>query len=614
MRIQSRQQLLDIWCATARISFQDGELVQGGRDQSNSISDAEQLLCILYPATELTSFRLSEPDETAEDVLTALRGLGSAGEIPRLLVKVLTRYMERYTNDTGLPTFAGEGYIVSHEPGATPSTRQEELDIVDSFAISITLTLAALKLTRIFRRVITREEPRREVDKLEALASTRLTAAMVGLLRSFSINVFDIHDQAGRILCRRSNRNNFPEHQVIRGLLSALQDTKAGLREVTIGSGQDADLESAGRLFECGWSWGIVKDAQTVKTQEVVAQPDGVAENKPFLYFTVSALAGLEDLFSERIRRLGLLNEEQRGHAQALQTRWDLTQSYWSTIATFSAFGGVRWPLEDLPWRTSDGIESEYYSLLVSAMVVQHLVRTRASDADLGRVGRVLEELANRGRVDRRSLQDDPALEMHAPGVPLRLYGSETLGDRIVGWRVSNFSPLLLKRTLAIAGLVNDTTERSRLLTLADNVWDHLLLRRFNNGPGKDLWDQPSGAYPELSIRHELPSWYYTERVVECLVEAANLVSRAPVRSEHLTVLVKDLLHEADHLYDRELLNVSGETETSMRAVLRGIKANLLRAWAIQNERPGSAMVLVSEVLRELEKLASARENAAGRT
>jgi hypothetical protein len=608
MRIQARQEILKIWRATVRASYQDDKWVTGGRDQSNSISDAEQLLCFLYPATELTAFRLGKPDETSEEALEALQSLGGAIEIPKLLVRVLIEYMERYTN-AGLPTFSGEGYFIPHEPGTVPRASQVELDVVDSFSMSITLSLAVLSFTRIFRGEVRREELIEEVKKLEELASLRLTGAMVGLLRSFSVHVFSLREQAGQILCRRSNQRNLSERQVIRDLQNELRRVKSGLRDLTIGSGQEADLDSSDLLFECGWSWGIVKGAQPIDwlAHDKVRQPEGVAVNNPYLYFTNVALGGLADLFSERTRTLGLLNEEQRRLAQALQIRWDLTQSYWSTIATFDA---AHWPLADLPWCTSDGQETDYYSLLVSSMVVQQMVTNRASDAELGRVYNILEELANRGRINRRPLKDDPAIKLHAPGVRLTLRGSEILGDQPVDWLVSNFSPLLLKRTLEIAGLVRDTDLRGRLLTLADNVWDHLLLRRLKDGPGQELWDQPNDAYPQLSIRHEQQSWYFTERLVECLVEAAKVVTRAPVHSPQLTDLATELLHEADHLFDRELLSGSGEAGPSMRAVLNGIRAKLRRAWEIKDERPGSAMGLASEVLRDLERLTSARQDA----
>ena len=246
-------------------------------------------------------------------------------------------------------------------------------------------------------------------------------------------------------------------------------------------------------------------------------------------------------------------------------------------------------------------------------MVVQEMERSRGSDAELGRVGRVLDDLANRGRINRRPLRDDPALELHAPGVRLGLRGSEEAGDHPIGWLVSNFAPLLLKRTLAIAKLVRDTDVRASLLTLADSVWDHLLLRRLKGGDGQGLWDQPGDAFDQLSTRHELPSWYYTERVVECLVAAADVVDLAPLHSTRLIEVATGLLYEAEHLFDRELLSGSGEAG-SMRAVVQAVHANLRRAWEILNDRPGTAAVLANEVLRELERLAVARQDVAGGT
>ncbi|MDQ3274113.1 MAG: SCO2524 family protein [Actinomycetota bacterium] len=612
MRIQPRQQLLEVWRATARASFQDGKWVWGGRDHTNSISDAEQLLCLMYPATALPSFRLDQPDETAEDILDALGVLGGSIDIPKLIVRVLTEYMEHYTGDFGAPIFSGGGYFDSQDSGAAPSPDQRDLDVVDSFSMSITLALAALGFVRIFRTVIRREDLRQEVDKLETLASTRLTAAMVGLLRSFSVNVFDINSTAGRALCRSTNQNGLPERRIVEGLQLALREIRAGLRDMKIGSGQATDLDNPNRLFECGWSWGIVKDAPRIETpEEIGPQPKGVAQDVPYLYFTVVALDGIQDLFSPRTRLLGLLNDEQHRLMLALQIRWDFAQSYWSTIASF---GSDPWPLEDVPWRTTDEQESDYFSLLVSSMVVQDLVRRRGSDADLGRVGQVLEELANRGRLTRRALRDDPAVQLHAPGLRIQLGGSEEVGEQPVGWLVSNFAPLLLKRTIQIVGLLSDTDLRSRLLRLADSVWDHLLARRLNDGPGRDLWDQPSVAFNQISTHHEMQSWLHTERVVECLVAAADVVGREPLRSTRLTDVAIDLLNEADHLFDRELLSGSGEAGPSMRESLKVVRANLRRAREILPDRPGSAMVLASEVLRNLDRLAAARQDVTGVT
>ena len=590
----------------------------GGRDGSNSISDAEQLLCIMYPVTELPSFQLARPDETAEDILDGLEVLGDSLDIPQLLIRALIEYMERYRDDSGSPIFSGEGYFDLADPEAVSSHGLGELDIVDSFSMSITLTLATLAFIQNFRRVVSREDLRQKIDRLKELSSVRLTAAMVGLLRSFSLHVFDVRSEAGRILCGRSNQSGLPERQIIADLQAKLRPVRSSLQALTLGSGQAvADLDSPNRLFECGWSWGIVKDAPPINTSvldsatlEKFAQPDGFAMDRPPLYFTGTALDGIEDLFSERTRRLGLLDEGQRRLMNSLQVRRDLTQLYWSTIATF---GTGRWPLEDLPWCTSDGQESDYYSLQVSSMVVQDLVSRRASDSELGRVGRVLQDLANRSRINRRPVRDDAALDLHAPGVPQRLRGSEKVAGQTVGWLVSNFAPLLLKRTLAVAQLLRDAELRGDLLTLADSIWDHLLLRRLKDGSGRGLWDQPGDAFEQLSTHHELPSWYQTERVVECLVAAANMVERASLRSERLTETAKDLLYEADLLYDRELLLGSG-AGPSMRGVLEAARANLQHAWEILNDRPGSAAALASEVLREFERLDVARRDATRET
>jgi hypothetical protein len=173
MRIRPRQQLLDVWRATAQASFRDGKWMAGGRDGSNSISDAEQLLCIMYPMTELPSFQLAIPDETTEDILEALRVLGDGLDIPQLLIRALIEYMERYTDGSGSPIFSAEGYFDLGEPGTTSIPGTGELEIVDSFSMSITLALASLAFIQKFRRVVTREELQHEMDRLEEMSSNR---------------------------------------------------------------------------------------------------------------------------------------------------------------------------------------------------------------------------------------------------------------------------------------------------------------------------------------------------------------------------------------------------------------------------------------------------------
>jgi hypothetical protein len=606
VRIQPRQQLLDTWRAIARASYQGKNWSWGGRDKPNSIADAEQLLCIMYPATQIPGFKLDLPDETAEDVLDSLRSLGDSVEIPKLLIGMTREYLRNYTDETGTPIFSGGSYFGSSVPGSDLTPDQRALDVVDSYSMSVSLALATLGFVRVFRRVVTRDKLRREIDELEVAASRRLTAAMVGLLRSFTVNVFEPDSPAGQVLRRNINQAGLSDRRVLEDLQEALKQVRASLGEVAIGSGQAENLDNPNLLFECGWTWGVVENAPTVElAEEIGPQPEGLARIGPYLYFTINALDGIEDLFSDRTRILGLLNQTQQRLAQLLQLRYTWTQSYWSTIATF---GHGRWPIEDIPWQTVDGQESDYFSLLVTSIAVQDLLRRRATDVDLGRVARILEDLASRGRITRRPLHGDPAIGLHAPGVHLTLIGSEHLGPAMT-WQVSDFAALLLKRTVKMAELARSTELRNQLLDLADQIWGHLLSRRLKTGGARDLWDQTQDAFPTSPPQTDLPSWYFTERVVECLVAAANVVLQPPLRSRRLVDYAADLLNEAEHLFDRELLDGSSEAGHSMRTSLQQVRLSLQRARVILDERPGSAAALATDVLRELDLLAAARQD-----
>ena len=612
MRIEPRQQIIDVWRSIARTSFRQGAWRWGGREGSNSISDAEHLLCLMSPATAVGIFKLDLPDQTADDVLTALRPLGDEVGIPRMLTRILTDYLRRYSDPDGTPVFAGEGYFAAHDSDAKPTDEQLRLDVVDSFAMSVTLSLAIIGFARVFRRSVRSDGLRRDLYELEEMASRRLTAAMIGLLRSFTVYVFDADSSEGRELIRTANQRHLPERQVAEELREALRTVRASLRDVTIGSGsgQAEELDNPSRLFECGWSWGITDNAPRIPTQsDVGVQPPGVAEAKPYLYFTVVALDGIAELFSERTQLLGLLDEEQQRLARSLQLRWTLTQSYWSTISTF---GQGRWPLEDIPWRTTDSVESDYFSLLVTSIVVQALVSRRATDTDLNRVSGVLEELASRSRITRRPFQEeDRNTRLHVPGLGVTLGGSETVGP-LLSWRIADFSPVLLKRTLSIADLLRDPELRGRTVELADEVWAHLLQRRLSADSRLNLWDEPANLFSTVGERHEQPSWYYTKRVVDCLVTAARVITTPPLRSERVESFATDLLSEAGHLFDQELLNTPSAAGPVIQTKLHQIRALLDRAEVLRRSRPGTSVALAVGVLRELDQLAAARQDDSG--
>jgi hypothetical protein len=623
MEIQTRRHILEIWRATVDYCYRDGKWRWGGRSGRNSISDAEQLLTILYPATIIDSLKVDSVDQTANDVLAYLSSLGNEVDIPRQLMKFIGEYMNTYLVD-GTPDFSGDTYYDADETfemgegaagAGAPEVKleQRKLHVVDSYSMSVTLCLATLGFLRVYRRGERSSRILREVDQLEKVSSQRLTAAMVGLLRSFTVNTFGPSDPPGQALVAMINQRRIAPEIVVSSLLDELAEIRASLRqEVIIGLGQVADeLENRGRLFECGWTWGVVDGAPEVPyAQGIGDQPVGVAEARPYLYFTVVALEGIQDLFTERTRVLGLLDEDQQRLARALQLRWELTRRFWATVATF---GGGRWPLEDLPWTTTDGRESDYYSLLLTSIVIQGAGTEQAVGLDIERVGRLLEELANRGRITRRPVADDAAVALHIPGMRLRLMGSEKVaeGPRLQ-WTVSSFTLLVLKRLLRVAELVDDNATRLRFLDLADQMWSHVERRRIEAVNGRGLWDEPTQTFTGTSYPpYGMPSWYHTERVIETLVSAANVTEAQPAAPDELVESAQQLLAEAERLFDLEKLRGTDDTGEKMRESFQVIDANLRRARNLLRSRPGTAFTLAGDVLRELDRIDAARQDTA---
>nr|MDT0667701.1 hypothetical protein [Micromonospora sp. DSM 115978] len=123
-----------------------------------------------------------------------------------------------------------------------------------------------------------------EVDALEAMASRRLTAAMIGLLRSFTVHSFAPNSEEGLALLRAANQNRSRDKEIVAELHASLAQVRAGLLDVTLGSGGAEALDNEGHLFECGWSWGVVADAPRVEIAGSPGQPEGLAPARPFLY------------------------------------------------------------------------------------------------------------------------------------------------------------------------------------------------------------------------------------------------------------------------------------------------------------------------------------------
>ncbi|MEE1668730.1 SCO2524 family protein [Streptomyces sp. WAC07094] len=610
MQIKPRQHLLDIWQAVARDSFDGGEWAWGKRGGESSVSDAERLLCLLYPATEIPAFRLDDPDTTQDDVQKVLRKAGGRLEVPAKLVLAAAQFMRMHTGEDKRPTFAGGSYFVSADKDRDLTEEQRELGVVDSYSMSITLCLATLGFLKVYESKTRRSDVLETIQELRAATSNRLTAAMVSLLRSFTVNAFDTDSSQGRTLCELLGQGRLSQRHVLQKFQRRFRPLRAAIVEsFVLGVDVQEGLKDENQLFECGWGWSIVKDAPEVETDEEIGpQPAGVANQVPYLYFTVVALDGIQDLFSDRTLTLGLLNSEQQKLAEALRLRWEITQQFWSGIARFDS---DRWPLEDIPWRTTgQKLESEYFSLSVAAILVHDLMRRRATDDDLTRTVSVMERLAERGRVTSRMTRDDPMVQLHNPGVTLPLQGSEAVGPPMQ-WIMTDFSAQLLKRTIQLCTLSRNLASHDRLLRLAEDIFGHVWLRRIRDGEGAGLWDNVHAAYPESPVSEGPVSWSITERVTEVMVQVHQMYHQPPIRSLELTQLARALLSESAHLLGNEQMEPAPASEGNRGMELRGIEVKLRRARDLVDDQPGTACALTLDVLGQLDALARAREAAA---
>ncbi|MGI5219500.1 SCO2524 family protein [Nocardia sp. CA-290969] len=614
MRIRPRQQLLDLWQAVLACSYRDETWIWGGRDGSNSISDAEQLLCLLYPATELGTFAVDQPNDMATDTRLALEPFGEETRIGGVLVGLLEDYLQRYTGPGGEPLFAAGSYL--HTADDRPLTEQQrDLEVVDSYSMSLSLCIAALRFLRGYQRFVS-GEVRREARLLSEripqvidAVGLRLTAAMAGLVRSFVIHTPEPKSEAGQAILHMINQNHAPADEVIGRLSARLERLRVqAANEVRLSQASEVDVADDKRLFECGWGWGIVRTAEPIEfVPGRVGRAQGHAEPRPYLYFTAVALDGISDLSSQRIRELDLLTDDQRKLADALQLRFELARNYWATVAQF---GSGRWPLEDIPWRTSDGEESDYFSLTVTAMLIQDLVY-RDSTEDLARTVAVFDQLARRGRITSRLTAGDAAAVLHYPGVRLGLSGSEDVsGGSPLHWYVPDFVTMMLKRCLQAARLRTDVATRDQLMALAEAAMDHLDRRVVREGAYAGLWDDPVALLGPAAAAPAGPSWFVTERVMECLVIAYDTFREPPLAPVSMVARAIDLMSEAEHLLNQEELEVEGDDLTPKQAAVNRIRQSLDRARTVLRERPGTAYSLATQALIQLDELAYARQDA----
>ncbi|MFI9407184.1 SCO2524 family protein [Nocardia sp. NPDC052316] len=610
MRIQPREQLLDLWRALLAACWDGRRWCWNEQTAPNSLSDSEQLLCLLYPATEIDVFALDDPDRIQDDVAEVLAPIGRRNQLAGFVVSLLAQYLDRNTDEHGEPMFAAGDYLRGE-----PTDAQRRIEVVSSYAVSLTVCLTGLRFLQACRVRTRHGELTDRIDALSARLSARLTAAMTGLIRSFVVTTAPPDSPAGHAILGMLNQSGQPDRVIHDDLRRSLERVRTLLlNDVILGrAALSVELDDDSMLFECGWSWGIAHTAGEIDGVDArIAHRGGIADPRPHLYFTVIALDAINDLVAPRTGELGGFDERQIRLAQALRLRWELAQRYWSTLARF---GVGSWPLEDIPWRTSDGSASDYFSLLVSAVLIQDLTARTAADDDLTRVAAIFEELAARGRITRRALLGDPAVGLHTPGLRLPLRGSEPTDDGpVLQWAVSDFAPMLLRQVLRAVGLSSNVETRDTLMELAKSVMDHLDRRILRSG-ATGLWDDPAGVFGDngAPVATE-PSWSITERLVECLITAERSYRQRPPQWPELQRMARNLLAIADHRYDQTKLGVALDDRSAKRLMLDRVEARIDAARQEAQHNPATTLVHAIEALRDLEQLSIARRDASRST
>ena len=519
----------------------------------NSIMDAEALLCFLQPQSTINSFSVRDgllSEGVGVNVINSII-VPSGEDRPEKLEKAAIEivldlaldFLETNQVDDA-PDFSGRTYF-DLTPDTPKALRNRSVSVVDSFSMSVSVCLQLLYLCGLNgwgNMKNTNEKIANRCEQVQSLANSRLTAALAGLCQSFAYTEMESEDWRANTGIPWNKRDEE---------FTTIQNRLAGL-------GIEVDKTKA---FECGWSWGI-HDKETRRPDELKALPDklkatahhsdGVPLASPYLYFTISTIDGIDDLFAPWVQIEELLDPIQLALTARLRNLTDLTSRYWAALAFGdSQSSSGRWALESIPWRTADGNASLQWSLYVYGLALrEHLDHRRATTSyELERLIGLLEEFAQLGRLTRppidnpsphtiqskltatkskltsiqsklkdsdvltdedlltdadlltdsdlRQIRRDPALSLHWPGVSLNLQNS--MEKSIFEYKIYDFAPQLAKRAALLLANTSELQFRERLRRLIDSVWDgHLGCRSNREGIGEKFWDFPNKAYASL--------------------------------------------------------------------------------------------------------------------
>ena len=96
----------------------------------------------------------------------------------------------------------------------------------------------------------------------------------------------------------------------------------------------------------------------------------------------------------------------------------------------------------------------------------------------------------------------------------------------------------------------------------------------------------------------------------EAMVLAAQFAISEPARSRSLEGLAHEILVEAEHVYDQELLRGSGNAGPALAQEIRSVGLTIRHAKDVVDERPGTAFALGVKALIDLDRLIAAGRDA----
>jgi hypothetical protein len=565
--------------------------------EHNPIIDAEYLLALLYPLSEMPGMGVRFvkekdgsvsyfPREAAGKLTALAEEKASQIEVLERIVGLCAHFFDTYQSSSGEPQFGARGYIETGNGSEHTVVPEESLFTTEAASFSLTLCLTVMQMARRLLDYHPESESlRKTLNEISTLASKRLTVSLQGLIAAYAVSTRTSSDWNKR------TRRTWKDH------IRELQDVERRLKAL------GAELSGGDKAFECGWSWAPLEPKKILRGRTDVSGNDDRAfdaarslsskvpvhgEAEPYFYFTVSAIDAIADL--PKAVQAELLTGEQVTLANRLINLCSIAIDYW-TVLGFGGGDSNRWPVLDVPWSPADtdpakpeANSSEYWNLYLLRLAADRIpVDPRSMEQTIGLL-RLLGDAARITRAPFPPRDDEKIRTFHWPGRLLTLLGyrnkgatTEHTGDKEnlqFQWAIYDFAPQLLKVTAQMLARCTDKEQRDQLVRLCEEIWTHLAHRADLEGTS---WDNLAGAFPDFHHKGNPPeagtsrmvgSWYMTERVAEALVAMAKAMEVRPAPDPQLKAfclsLATTLNFEIQQVLSSEVISSKQASQISL--------------------------------------------------